>query len=112
MTRSFPTRRVADLASGVPPASIAAITFTRLAADELAGRVRETVDELLAKRVPRPLQTVLPEGLADVQHRALEAAAAGLDGLTTTTIHGRSEEHTSELQSLMRISYAVFSLKK
>src|SRR3546814_8486962 len=29
---------------------------------------------------------------------------AGLDG--------RSEEHTSELQSLMRISYAVFCLKK
>src|SRR3546814_10298972 len=28
-------------------------------------------------------------------------------------VHGqRSEEHTSELQSLMRISYAVFSLKK
>src|SRR3546814_12449233 len=27
-------------------------------------------------------------------------------------INGRSEEHTSELQSLMRISYAVFCLKK
>src|SRR3546814_7484100 len=27
-------------------------------------------------------------------------------------IYGRSEEHTSELQSLMRISYAVFCLKK
>src|SRR3546814_5517350 len=27
-------------------------------------------------------------------------------------IIGRSEEHTSELQSLMRISYAVFCLKK
>src|SRR3546814_10461253 len=27
-------------------------------------------------------------------------------------IHPRSEEHTSELQSLMRISYAVFCLKK
>src|SRR3546814_3409829 len=26
-------------------------------------------------------------------------------------LHGRSEEHTSELQSLMRISYAVFCLK-
>src|SRR3546814_6249886 len=26
--------------------------------------------------------------------------------------HWRSEEHTSELQSLMRISYAVFCLKK
>src|SRR3546814_7822572 len=27
-------------------------------------------------------------------------------------VSGRSEEHTSELQSLMRISYAVFCLKK
>src|SRR3546814_3775004 len=27
-------------------------------------------------------------------------------------VQGRSEEHTSELQSLMRISYAVFCLKK
>src|SRR3546814_2061630 len=30
----------------------------------------------------------------------------------TTASRGRSEEHTSELQSLMRISYAVFCLKK
>src|SRR3546814_7113750 len=30
----------------------------------------------------------------------------------TTDANGRSEEHTSELQSLMRISYAVFCLKK
>src|SRR3546814_4232840 len=30
----------------------------------------------------------------------------------TSTCVGRSEEHTSELQSLMRISYAVFCLKK
>src|SRR3546814_8015392 len=28
------------------------------------------------------------------------------------SVTGRSEEHTSELQSLMRISYAVFCLKK
>src|SRR3546814_4978450 len=31
---------------------------------------------------------------------------------TTFPQYGRSEEHTSELQSLMRISYAVFCLKK
>src|SRR3546814_2539084 len=31
---------------------------------------------------------------------------------TSVHWHGRSEEHTSELQSLMRISYAVFCLKK
>src|SRR3546814_6695586 len=30
----------------------------------------------------------------------------------TAVIANRSEEHTSELQSLMRISYAVFCLKK
>src|SRR3546814_9182885 len=34
----------------------------------------------------------------------------GLDAQTTEPY--RSEEHTSELQSLMRISYAVFCLKK
>src|SRR3546814_10502868 len=38
-------------------------------------------------------------------------AADGLD-LAIRQQHGRSEEHTSELQSLMRISYAVFCLKK
>src|SRR3546814_9053028 len=31
---------------------------------------------------------------------------------TRTPVDSRSEEHTSELQSLMRISYAVFCLKK
>src|SRR3546814_10349487 len=36
--------------------------------------------------------------------------AEGDDAAAAVT--GRSEEHTSELQSLMRISYAVFCLKK
>src|SRR3546814_4992508 len=35
-----------------------------------------------------------------------------LEGQPLTVRHPRSEEHTSELQSLMRISYAVFCLKK
>src|SRR3546814_7797564 len=39
---------------------------------------------------------------------ALELAEAAARSLA----QGRSEEHTSELQSLMRISYAVFCLKK
>src|SRR3546814_6584244 len=34
------------------------------------------------------------------------------DDDSATTARLRSEEHTSELQSLMRISYAVFCLKK
>src|SRR3546814_9652777 len=36
-------------------------------------------------------------------------AQSSVDGDSAS---GRSEEHTSELQSLMRISYAVFCLKK
>src|SRR3546814_3970386 len=39
-----------------------------------------------------------------------EALAAG--GIPELAGYDRSEEHTSELQSLMRISYAVFCLKK
>src|SRR3546814_3744697 len=34
------------------------------------------------------------------------------DGCNADPFRPRSEEHTSELQSLMRISYAVFCLKK
>src|SRR3546814_11929687 len=35
-----------------------------------------------------------------------------IDILANQAVNARSEEHTSELQSLMRISYAVFCLKK
>src|SRR3546814_6196343 len=35
-----------------------------------------------------------------------------MDEMNELRMHSRSEEHTSELQSLMRISYAVFCLKK
>src|SRR3546814_5724785 len=48
-------------------------------------------------------------GGADLgDHDEVEALAA----LFHHVDHVRSEEHTSELQSLMRISYAVFCLKK
>src|SRR3546814_2409361 len=40
------------------------------------------------------------------------ASKAGAIALMRSAARARSEEHTSELQSLMRISYAVFCLKK
>src|SRR3546814_3615544 len=49
---------------------------------------------------------------------AEKVIATGAEALASATLElmarkgGRSEEHTSELQSLMRISYAVFCLKK
>src|SRR3546814_1564928 len=45
-------------------------------------------------------------GLPHLRHRRRQLVGVRGAGL------GRSEEHTSELQSLMRISYAVFCLKK
>src|SRR3546814_3651390 len=41
-----------------------------------------------------------------------KGVAIGLGEVCRMTSLDRSEEHTSELQSLMRISYAVFCLKK
>src|SRR3546814_20089503 len=42
----------------------------------------------------------------------VDAKSAQHGGVAPREQIGRSEEHTSELQSLMRISYAVFCLKK
>src|SRR3546814_2291118 len=48
----------------------------------------------------------------DGQITEAHSISAGLDYPGIGPEHSRSEEHTSELQSLMRISYAVFCLKK
>src|SRR3546814_4604683 len=53
----------------------------------------------------------------DFEHGFIRAQTIGYDDFITCkgeqgAKEARSEEHTSELQSLMRISYAVFCLKK
>src|SRR3546814_1701715 len=55
-----------------------------------------------------------PGGVSDPADRFMWEVAERLcnPGLTLNAAFQRSEEHTSELQSLMRISYAVFCLKK
>src|SRR3546814_7565073 len=47
-----------------------------------------------------------------IEQRPAKNAGKGAYRAGTGHLWPRSEEHTSELQSLMRISYAVFSLKK
>src|SRR3546814_3162419 len=55
--------------------------------------------------VPNPATGIVPNpmGIAEIEEVIAAFAASA---------RRRSEEHTSELQSLMRISYAVFCLKK
>src|SRR3546814_10918930 len=55
-----------------------------------------------------PRRRGVRRGSAEGDRQAREAARAA----DRPADAGRSEEHTSELQSLMRISYAVFCLKK
>src|SRR3546814_4841957 len=47
-----------------------------------------------------------------VQIERIQTDSHGSSGWARKSRYCRSEEHTSELQSLMRISYAVFCLKK
>src|SRR3546814_5905301 len=49
---------------------------------------------------------------AEVTVEAEDAVSACRTAILSANETDRSEEHTSELQSLMRISYAVFCLKK
>src|SRR3546814_6555465 len=86
------------------------LVITKLA--RTGGRVdRATCTEQLLYEMHDPARYITPDCVLDVTGVTLEETgpnrvrAAGARAL-------RSEEHTSELQSLMRISYAVFCLKK
>src|SRR3546814_2626115 len=62
----------------------------------------------------RPLLPKMVHELAKPRHAAPVALTPSMSGVEAyqAVATERSEEHTSELQSLMRISYAVFYLKK
>src|SRR3546814_7061723 len=59
---------------------------------------------------PKRSKKIVPGCIVATPMRGVEAA--GDASAAPQASSHRSEEHTSELQSLMRISYAVFCLKK
>src|SRR3546814_7095470 len=94
---------------------------------EIAGALDGIAEELgvtsgqlaLAWMMSRDVIPIVGATRAEQLRENLAAAAIKLDDATLKRLDaasafdaGRSEEHTSELQSLMRISYAVFCLKK
>src|SRR3546814_9107460 len=65
-----------------------------------------------AARIMRALERSNASNLMIKLPSDSEAAIENIQKFTNAANVNRSEEHTSELQSLMRISYAVFCLKK
>src|SRR3546814_5579996 len=68
----------------------------------------------MIRRPPRSTRTdtLFPYTTLFRSHLAMPIGDGGYFDVTVFHRFHRSEEHTSELQSLMRISYAVFCLKK
>src|SRR3546814_8952994 len=84
-------------------------TLGAVAALLLSGSVlAKYPDHAIKMIVPFP-----PGGVTDTVARPIaDALSRDLGQSVVVENKARSEEHTSELQSLMRISYAVFCLKK
>src|SRR3546814_5037307 len=97
-------------------------TFTARTAAEAMAQVRRALgDEAIILSTQddddggvRITAALEPTETASAPHSATAPATEleAADRVADVLDHHRSEEHTSELQSLMRISYAVFCLKK
>src|SRR3546814_5199091 len=121
LTHSFPPRRSSDLATVVTWPSLPPVAASPSPTLVLPPVPATAVSDVLppVERPPLPLFPLpllpLPLPLPGKDSssvtrlsRPLIAPSSALSASPTL----RSEEHTSELQSLMRISYAVFCLKK
>src|SRR3546814_9395363 len=103
MTHSFPTRRSSDLARQRARMHQPHRGDAHDGATEQGGGAEHRGGATAEHR----------EGDANALHQAGQRKAATVADMPRHPApDGRSEEHTSELQSLMRISYAVFCLKK
>src|SRR3546814_6038230 len=100
-----------------PPGAIRVIGHTDSKGDDA---YNQTLSEARANRVADWLREqvgvrqreLLVSGQGEAAPIAPNENAAGGDNPAGRAKNRRSEEHTSELQSLMRNSYAVFCLKK
>src|SRR3546814_7984105 len=114
--------RISDWSSDVCSSDLAAALAQELLHDAIFQRVEGDHGEPAAgaeqRLGGRKAALQLAQLVVHVDAQGLEGARRGVDRPTFATRALlslgllRSEEHTSELQSLMRISYAVFCLKK
>src|SRR3546814_2354481 len=112
MSRLFAATALLSIFVALPAQAAAPACWSR--EDIAAAKVRDLdmlLTEISARCVAAGLSSSADyDAYAVVSRGALSAVGQRLKARFWTVY--RSEEHTSELQSLMRISYAVFCLKK
>src|SRR3546814_7360405 len=85
-----------------------AIDIVRQMVDDLQPRAdRMAIDAVFIDEINVVNRKIVAVPVDQIDDRPADAADRG-----QAQFHRRSEEHTSELQSLMRTTYAVFCLKK
>src|SRR3546814_1089136 len=105
MTHSFPTRRSSDLTRVVSQSAPCAESARYSCADRL-GLFGGCSDHSIRNI------SVVADRFIYFKQQARDSYLRLFNFILGAFQQCRSEEHTSELQSLMRISYAVFCLKK
>src|SRR3546814_6362577 len=102
--------RISDWSSDVCSSDLDSIFGPTTIADEQIAFSNQIRD------ISNKIRTATQNGASDVEigvlNQQLMKARDSFNAAVQAKVTRRSEEHTSELQSLMRISYAVFCLKK
>src|SRR3546814_10205234 len=111
MTHSFPTRRSSDHLGPGPPAEARHVDFPK------RGRSSCGLTACTEGRGRCPFTNPGCSAAHDLVSSVRKPGKRGVCAAIFAVVFGvsamvRSEEHTSELQSLMRISYDVFCLQK
>jgi exodeoxyribonuclease-5 len=81
-------RIVTNLANGIRPGNIAAVSFTEMAAAELMMRVSSFIDRTISGDIPEDIAAAFPGGATQEQIDNLKEAREEIGDLVCTTIHG------------------------
>src|SRR3546814_9346422 len=104
-----------NICSTIVPCSVSKITADATGSSHSSSMKVNAITKLLASRCSIPHTGCSHMLTVAGQHLAFNTLNVPRSSVWRGNVHcvlcSRSEEHTSELQSLMRISYAVFCLK-
>src|SRR3546814_1077823 len=119
MIRTPPTYKRTHTLLPYPTLFLSLVHVNRNAAAVILDRDRAIGVEFDQHQVAMPGQCLVDGIVRNLEHHVVQARSiVGIADIHSWALahcieaFERSEEHTSELQSLMRISYAVFCLKK